>query len=255
MLKRGDHLARQQVGPRAWTFLPESAPELPAETPQPRKRLADWLTDPAHPLTARVLVNRVWQLHFGTGIVATANDFGVNGAPPSHPDLLDFLANEFVARGWQRKPLHRLILLSSTYRMSSIADGGLRIADWKSANPQSAIRNPQSVDPRNRLLWQFPRRRLNAEEIRDAMLSVADRLNAKAGGPSVILPVESDLVKLLYALAQWTVTKDAREHERARVSAGEVESAAAACRGLRSPDAQTSCAGRDEHARPQRWSC
>src|SRR5204862_4852905 len=95
--------------------------ELPAETTRPRTELADWLTRPDHPLTARVMANRVWQWHFGQGIVSTANDFGLNGDAPSHPELLDYLANTFVAGGWRLKPLHRLIVLSSTYRQASSA--------------------------------------------------------------------------------------------------------------------------------------
>ncbi len=228
VLKRGDHLLPGKlVGPRILSaFLPESAPELAPETPRVRTRLAAWLTDPAHPLTARVIVNRLWQYHFGTGLVATANDFGVNGSPPSHPELLDYLANELVAHGWRLKPLHRLIVLSSTYRMSSI--------------------NPQSIDPHNRLLARFPRRRLSAEEIRDAMLSAAERLNTAAGGPSVVLPVENDLRNLLYKPSDWTVSANVRDHLRRSVYL-------VAKRNLRlpfaevfdQPDAQTSCARRE----------
>jgi len=90
--------------------------------PQRRKALALWLTKPDHPLTARVLINRIWQGHFGRGIVATPNDFGRQGQPPTHPELLDWLATEFVNRGWSLKQMHRLIVLSSTYRMSSSAN-------------------------------------------------------------------------------------------------------------------------------------
>src|SRR5262249_13816190 len=159
------------------------------DTPRLRTRLADWLTDPAHPLTARVMVNRIWQYHFGTGIVATPNDFGVNGSLPSHPELLDYLANDLIAHGWQLKPLHRPILISRTYRQASAnAERETRNAHQA---PHSELRIPRLKDPQNRLLWAFPRRRLSAEEIRDSMLAIADRLNAKAGGPSVVLPVES----------------------------------------------------------------
>src|SRR5262249_25904610 len=155
-----------------------------------------------HPLTARVLVNRLWHYHFGKGLVATANDFGVNGAAPSHPELLDYLANEFIANGRRIKAIHRLILLSSTYRQSSVSpDGELG----------------KRLDPENRLLWRFLRRRLEAEEVRDAMLAAAGALNRKAGGPSVVVPVEADLVKLLYDPSQWAVTPDEREHNRRSV--------------------------------------
>jgi hypothetical protein len=164
--------------------------------------LAAWINAPDNPLTARVLVNRVWQYHFGQGIVSTPNDFGVNGSLPSHPELLDYLASEFLANGRRIKPLHRLILLSSTYRQAS--------------RSQESVLGRRK-DPDNRLLWHAPRRRLRAEEIRDGMLAAAGKLNRKAGGPSVVVPVDSALVHLLYDPKQWTVTADAAEHDRRSV--------------------------------------
>ncbi|HJT34843.1 MAG TPA: DUF1549 and DUF1553 domain-containing protein [Pirellulales bacterium] len=212
-------------------LLPEGAAELPADTPAARARLAEWLTSPGHPLTARVIVNRVWQNHFGCGLVDTPNDFGVNGDPPSHPELLDWLANRFVAGGWRLKSLHRLIVLSNTYRQAA-----------SSADASHAL----AVDPSNRLLWRANRRRLQAEEIRDAMLAVSGKLNLKAGGASVVTPVESDLVNLLYKPSQWSVTADRQEHFRRSIYL-------LAKRNLRlpfmevfdQPDAQTSCARRE----------
>ncbi len=219
------------VGPRVpGVLLPDDAPELPADVPNPRTRLAEWIVDPGNPLTGRVIVNRVWHDHFGRGIVATPNDFGVNGDEPSHPELLDWLANRFIADGWRLKSLHRLIVTSGTYRQSA-----------------RAIDAAASVkDPENRLLWHFPRRRLQAEEIRDAMLAVAGRLNLKAGGPSVMVPVESDLVELLYAPSQWQVTADRGEYDRRSIYL-------LAKRNLRlpfmevfdQPDLQISCARRE----------
>jgi hypothetical protein len=233
VLKRGDPARPGKlVGPRfPQALLAAKVPELPADTANPRTVLARWLTEPDHPLTARVLVNRVWQYHFGTGLVATPNDFGANGSPPSHPELLDWLANEMIVGGWRLKPLHRLILLSSTYRQSS------RSSDAPRA---------RSVDPDDRLLWRFPRRRLSAEEVRDAMLAVSGRLNRAAGGPSVIPPVDPDLVQLLYDPGQWAVTPDARAHGRRSVYL-------VAKRNLRlpltevfdQPDLQTSCPRRE----------
>jgi len=204
VLKRGDPERKEkQVGPRVLgMLLPADIPELPPQTPNPRTVLAQWLTTPDHPLTARVMVNRIWQFHFGKGIVETANDFGVNGGAPSHPELLDDLANAFVEGGWRVKPLHRLILLSSAYRQSSQA-----------ANSAAA----KDKDPANRLLSHFSQRRLDAEEVRDAMLSAAGVLNQKAGGPSVLLPVDKDLVNQLYDKKQWVVTKDSAEHNRRSV--------------------------------------
>ncbi len=179
------------------------APLTPAEQQSPKTALARWLTDPNHPLTARVIVNRVWQYHFGRGIVDTANDFGVNGSAPSHPELLDWLANEFVAGDWSIKHLHRRIMTSSTYQQSS--------------NPQSAIRNSQSIDPDNRWLWHFPRRRLTAQEIRDAMLAISDQINPAMGGPSVMIPVDEKLIELLYNPSQWQIANDPREFNRRSV--------------------------------------
>ena len=204
VLKRGDPERKgKAVGMRVPSaLLPENAPELPPQTKAPRTHLAAWINAPDNPLTARVLVNRVWQYHFGQGIVATPNDFGVNGSSPSHPELLDYLASEFLANGRRIKPLHRLILLSSTYRQAS-------------RSPESAL--GRRKDPDNHLLWHAPRRRLQAEELRDGMLSVAGKLNRKAGGPSVVVPVDSDLVQLLYDPKQWTVTADAAEHDRRSV--------------------------------------
>jgi hypothetical protein len=141
-----------------------------------RAVLADWIADPANPLTARVMVNRVWQYDFGRGIVRSASNFGYQGSPPTHPELLDWLASEFVARGWSLKQLQRLILTSNTFRMSG------------QFNPSAAAK-----DPENDLLWRFDPRRLTAEEIRDSILAVSGNLNLKkADGPSVypVIPKE-----------------------------------------------------------------
>jgi hypothetical protein len=131
-----------------------------------RAALARWIADPANPLPARVMVNRIWQYHFGRGIIATPSDFGFNGAPPSHPELLDWLAGSYATTGWRLKPIHRLILLSSTYRQSSRLD------------PKA-----QAVDRDNRLLWHIAARRLEAEAIRDAILATSGRLATRMGGP------------------------------------------------------------------------
>ena len=132
-----------------------------------RRRFANWVTDPRNPLTARVIVNRVWNHHFGTGIVDKPSDFGVNGGRPSHPELLDWLAARFIADGWSLKKLHRQILNSAAWRQSSEFNG-----------------RAASIDADNRLLWRFTPRRLDAETTRDAMLLVSGELNFKPGGPS-----------------------------------------------------------------------
>jgi hypothetical protein len=183
----GDRVRMRPLG----VLLPDGAPEWPDDTPSPRLALAKWITDPANPLTARVMVNRIWQHHFGAGIVATPNDFGRMGTRPSHPELLDWLADQFVENGWHMKPLHRIILLSETYQQAYV---------------------PGEMD--DRLLARFPRRRLNAEELRDAMLAVSGRLNPQAGGPSVIVPIEPALVKLLYNPAQWRPDADPKQYDR-----------------------------------------
>ena len=133
-----------------------------------RKALADWISSGNNPLTARVIVNRVWQHHFGVGLVATPNDFGVNGAKPSHPELLDFLASELLETGWRLKPLHRMLVTSKVYRQSS---------------HHSQFAAFSEKDPDNRFLWRAHFRRLEAEAMRDAMLHVSGELNEVGGGP------------------------------------------------------------------------
>jgi hypothetical protein len=199
LLVRGEYARKgPRVGMRPLgVLLPDGAPELEPAA-QPRVRLARWVASPENPLTARVLVNRLWHYHFGRGLVASPNDFGRRGARPSHPELLDYLASELVEGGWRLKRVHRLILLSSTYQQSSAA-----------SSPAASEKDPDDA-----LLWRFPRRRLEAEEIRDAMLAVAGTLNPKMGGPSVIVPIDRELVGALYKPSQWAVTPDGSEHAR-----------------------------------------
>ncbi|MBI3694092.1 MAG: DUF1553 domain-containing protein [Acidobacteria bacterium] len=203
VLARGDYQNKgDRVGMRPLgVLLPDGASEV-SQMEAPRAALARWIVDPENPLTARVMVNRIWYGHFGRGIVATPNDFGAMGPRPTHPELLDWLANEFVAGGFRIKRMHRMIVLSDAYQQSSYS-------------PQAALGREQ--DPENKLLWHFSRRRLEAEEIRDAMLAVAGKLNTKAGGPSIIVPVEKELVDLLYKPSQWAVTPDREEHNRRSV--------------------------------------
>lgn len=185
-LHRGDPMQkREPVGPGSPAEFGRRL-QLPESTPDPKRRLAfaEWIVDASNPLTARVIVNRLWHYHFGQGLVATPSDFGRNGAKASHPDLLDWLAGELIRSGWRLKHIHWLIVMSSTYRqISTIADFGMRIADSKSKNLQSAFGNPQSVDHDNRLLWRMNRRRLEAEPLRDAMLAVSGKLDTRMGGP------------------------------------------------------------------------
>jgi hypothetical protein len=136
-----------------------------------RLELAQAIVDPRNPLTARVLVNRVWAHHFGQGLVDTPSDFGTRAAPPSHPELLDWLAAEFVASGWSLKHLQRLIVLSASFRQSSLGP----------ADP-ALYRRAVQLDPSNRLLWRMIPRRLSFEELRDSMLAVTGQLDSAVGG-------------------------------------------------------------------------
>ena len=167
-LFRGDPLQpREEVAPGGvaglgpqW-HLPETAPERDR-----RRALADWITSPHHPLSARVIVNRLWHYHFGTGLVDTPSDLGLNGGRPSHPELLDWLASELIDSGWSLKSLHRLIVTSRAYRQAS------------DLRPEAI-----AVDAQARLLWRYPPRRLEAEALRDAILAVSGSLNPQMGGP------------------------------------------------------------------------
>jgi hypothetical protein len=143
-----------------------------------RITLAKWIASPDNPLTARVMVNRIWQHHFGRGIVDTPSDFGKNGGLPSHPELLDWLATQFVQEKWSVKAMHRLILTSSAYRQGS---------------PNPDQKAATLADPDNRLLWQFPRLRLEGDVIRDGVLAVSGRLNLEGGGPPVYPPLPKGL--------------------------------------------------------------
>jgi hypothetical protein len=166
-----------------------------------RAQLARWLTAPDNPLTARVLVNRVWGWHFGQAIVRTPNDFGAQGDPPTHPELLDWLARDFMEHGWSLKHLHRRILLSDTYQMQSVAGG-----------------RGFEVDAEDRLLWHFPRRRLEGEVLRDSLLACAGNLSLKPYGPPVVPPLSSqELTGLFGAKEKWPITKDPHEHTRRSV--------------------------------------
>jgi hypothetical protein len=184
LLRRGDYLnpgpsvqpgaleALVAKKPFAWT-----APAKDAPTSGRRLAFAEWLTQPDHPLTARVFVNRLWLHHFGEGIVATPDDFGRKGSPPSHPELLDWLATEFVAKEWSLKTMHRLMVTSSAYRQASV-----------SPDADAA----KKIDPDDRLLWRRRVRRVEAEALRDAVLSVSGSLNDGMFGPPVAVERHAD---------------------------------------------------------------
>ncbi len=159
-----------------------------------RAALAQWLTSQQHPLTARVMVNRLWHGHFGRGIVGSLNDFGQMGERPTHPELLDWLAFTFMQQGWSIKEMHRVMMLSSTYQMDS-----------RGFSEENAV-----IDPQNRSVWKMNRRRLEAEAIWDSMHAVAGTLNLKMGGRPVVPPVGPDEG----APGYWTVAADPAEHTR-----------------------------------------
>ena len=168
VLHRGEY---DKPGDPVTADTPEVLPPLSDDVPRNRLGFAHWLVMPRHPLTARVTVNRIWQRLLGTGLVKTAEDFGTQGEPPSHPNLLDWLAVEFVESGWDVKHMHKLIVMSATYRQSS--------------NLGSSPSTPHSIDPENRFLSRGPRLRLDAEVIRDSVLFVSGLLVPTVGGPSV----------------------------------------------------------------------
>lgn len=190
------------------------------ESPGRRLALARWLTQPDHPLTARVIVNRLWHHHFGRGIVATPNDFGRNGQQPTHPELLDWLATELMQPSsqvavhgsqqqpaeWSLKHIHWLIVTSATYQQSSTPAS------------QSTIHNPQSVDPDNKLLWRMNLHRLDAEAIRDSVLAINGTLNVQRGGPPVRVPLDPEVYDTIFTEGEpdnlWPVHPDARQHAR-----------------------------------------
>ena len=181
ILRRGNpHLVGREVKPAFPAVLKPPVVDLPpvaegAKSSRKRRIFAEWVTSTENPLTARVMVNRIWQYHFGRGIVRSANDFGQLGTPPTHPELLDWLASEFIASGWRLKAMHKMLMTSKAYQMSAQSD-------------------PTCVqqDANNDLFWRFDMRRLTAEEIRDTVLWITGKLNLKMAGPSVFpeLPKE-----------------------------------------------------------------
>jgi hypothetical protein len=166
-------------------------------SPGRRAALANWIASKDNPLTARVIVNRLWQHHFGHGIVRTSSDFGVAGDKPTHPELLDWLASELVEKKWGLKHIHRLLVTSTAYRQGARGDAA-----------------GAKVDPEDKLLWHFPRHRLDGEALRDAMLAVSGQLNPKAGGPSVFPELPAELQKIS---PSWKPSADAAERNRRSV--------------------------------------
>jgi hypothetical protein len=206
---------------------PAFLPEFPAGNEPPRLRLARWLASRDNPLTARVAVNRMWQEFFGVGLVRTSEDFGTQGAKPSHPELLDWLAAEFMEKGWSRKRMHKLIVMSAAYRQSS------------DARPDLGER-----DPDNTLLARQSRLRLSAEFVRDAALSASGLLYPKIGGESVRPPQPEGITKLTYGGAKWIESTGNDRYRRGLYIHYQRTSPYPQMVNFDAPDANTSCTRR-----------
>jgi hypothetical protein len=197
LLTKGDFTRPADVvTPATPAILHPLKPANPSTQPT-RLDLAKWIVAPENPLTARVVVNRIWQQYFGRGIVETENDFGSQGTPPTHPELLDYLATELVAHGWSVKHIHRLIVTSATYQQSS------------NARPELA-----NVDPYNKLLARQSRLRLDAEIVRDVALTAAGLLNEKVGGPSVFPPVPDGVMGVGQVKHEWRTSTGPDRYRR-----------------------------------------
>lgn len=243
VLRRGDPLAK---GPRVEPRPPgvilacqesdafDAASIRPAEkTTGRRKALAQWFGDAGNPLVARVIVNRLWQQHYGRGLVTTPSDFGVRGEPPSHPGLLDWLASQLIAGGWRLKPIHRLMVTSAAYRQSS--------------RPVARL---TELDEENALLGRMNRRRVDAEALRDAMLVASGELNPRMGGPGVLAPLEKEVKDLIFTEAEevdlWPVDPDPAEHVRRSIYLYKKRNVRhPLLESFDAPDNQTACPRRD----------
>jgi mono/diheme cytochrome c family protein len=229
---RGDFLTKGAiVEPQTPEVLPPLKPR--GEKPD-RLDLARWIVDPANPLTARVAVNRLWQWHFGRGLVNTGDDFGTQGEPPSHPELLDWLASEFRDSGWQMKRLHKLIVMSATYQQSS------------AARPELYER-----DPYNTWLARQNRLRFEAEIVRDAALAVSGLLNGKIGGESVRPPQPPEIAALSYAgSVRWVESKGADRYRRGLYTWFQRTSPYPTLMTFDAPDSNLTCTRRERSNTP-----
>jgi mono/diheme cytochrome c family protein len=225
----GDFLRK---GARVSPGVPDALPPLRAKSPN-RLDLARWLVDPKNPLTPRVTVNRLWERYFGLGIVETENDFGTQGTPPSHPELLDWLASELVARGWSLKAMHRLIVTSATYRQSS------------HARPDLAV-----IDPRNRLVARQARLRLDAEIVRDTALAASGLLSQKLGGPSVFPPQPDGVFAFTQIRRDWKANTGSDRYRRGMYTHLWRSAPHPALTVFDAPDSTTACTRRNRSNTP-----
>jgi hypothetical protein len=226
----GDFLRK---GKRVYPGVPGTLHPLADVKKPSRLDLAKWLVNPQNPLTARVTVNRFWQRYFGLGLVETENDFGVQGTPPSHPELLDWLATEFIARGWGMKAMHRLIVTSATYRQAS------------KARPELA-----TLDPRNRLLARQTRLRLEAEGVRDAALTVSGLIDPKIGGPSVFPPQPAGVFAFTQVQREWTASTGPDRFRRGLYTFFWRSAPHPALMAFDSPDSTSTCTRRNRSNTP-----
>jgi mono/diheme cytochrome c family protein len=213
----------------------KSGRHQPADAGRPPNRLdlARWLVSPENPLTARVTVNRLWQRHFGLGLVETENDFGTQGTPPTHPELLDWLASEFVRQKWSMKSLHRLIVTSATYRQSSNARADLA-----------------QRDPTNKLLARMPRLRLEAEVVRDAALAAAGLMNPAVGGPSVYPPQPDGVYQVTQVKRDWKASAGPDRYRRGMYTYFFRSAPYPALTVFDAPDAVSACTRRNRSNTP-----
>lgn len=206
LLRKGDpHRPEQEIAPGYLSLVPMldrpmASPAEEAATSQRRLQLARWITDPRHPLAARVAVNRIWQHHFGAGLVRTPDNFGFNGERPTHPELLDWLATNFVKGGWRAKRIHKQMLMSHVYRQASVHPEEAAYRDW---------------DAGNRYWWRAERRRRDAESLRDAMLAVSGQLDLKMGGPGFKVRISTEALEgLSMKMAAWNASPPEEQNRR-----------------------------------------
>ncbi len=228
--RRGEFL---QIGEPATPGIPGVLAPLPGGVKADRLALARWLVADENPLVGRVVMNRAWQAFFGRGLVATVEDFGTRGERPTHPELLDWLATEFPARGWSQKAIHRLIVTSATYRQSSKASGDL-----------------MARDPRNELLARGPRFRVDSEVVRDIALSAAGLLDPRVGGPSVFPPQPDGVTALSYGQVTWPTSQGPDRYRRGLYTYAKRTAPFAAFATFDAPTSEVACVRRERSNTP-----
>lgn len=200
--------------PVVLTREPLSFPQPQGSTSLRRRTYAEWIVSSENSLTWRVMVNRVWQHHFGAGIVASPSNFGISGMKPTHPELLDWLAAQFIASGGRLKPLHKLMLMSATYRQQS---GFVVRASARDSEFQNGLKPELQTDPPNTLLWRMNKQRMEAEVIRDCILAASGKLNPKAGGPGFKPRIRADLLDASQRNKWPVIASESAEHWRRSV--------------------------------------